>query len=121
MVERWNSGDFEAIWATFDPDIVIRPDPDWPEGVCLGTEAAQRFWLSQREAMGLGRLSIEAEHDLGAACVVRINQPVHSRSGFESAYSWSLVVTVRDGRAVMAEFFIDAERARRVLGLTVDG
>jgi hypothetical protein len=43
MIERWNAGDFEGVFATWDPDIVVRPDPEYPEGTCFGAGSAQRF------------------------------------------------------------------------------
>jgi ketosteroid isomerase-like protein len=72
----------------------------------------------QRESMGLGQLEAEEELDLcNNQCLVRVMQPVHSRSGFESAYDWSMIVTAREGRVVMVEFFIDADRGRAALRL----
>ena len=117
LIDKWNEGEMEAIYAVWDPDIVIRPDPDFPEGTCFGREAAQRFWESNREMMGGGRLIIEEEHDLGDRCLVRIRQPVHSRSGYEGAYSWSVIVTTRAQKVIMVEFFIDHDKALAALAL----
>ena len=80
----------DGIYDLWDDDIVVRPDPEFPEGVCFGREAAQRFWESYREAMGLGHLEIQEEHNLGSVCLSRIHQPVQSRGGVESAFEWSL-------------------------------
>jgi ketosteroid isomerase-like protein len=116
MIERWNADDFENVFATWDRDIVVRLDPEHPDRTCFGAESARRFWEGQRESMGLGQLQAEEELDLGNnQCLVRVTQPVHSRSGFESAYDWSMIVTAREGRVVMIEFFIDAERGRAAL------
>src|SRR5437763_654951 len=117
MMERWNADDFEAVYSTWDPYLVVRPDPEYPEGPCFGVQSARRFWESQRESMGLGQLEAEEEHDLGDRCLVRVMQPVHSRSGFESAYAWSMIVTAREGKVIMVEFFIDANQGRAAVGL----
>jgi ketosteroid isomerase-like protein len=114
--ERWNDGDMDGIYDLWDDDIVVRPDPEFPEGVCFGREAAQRFWESYREAMGLGHLEIQEEHNLGSVCLSRIYQPVQSRGGVESTFEWSFIVTAREGKIIMVEFFIDHARALAALG-----
>ena len=106
-----------GFYDLFADDIVVRPDPEFPEGVCFGREAAQHFTERYFEAMGLGHLEIQEEHDLGSVCLSRINQQVHSPSGIESAFAWSLIVTAREGKMIMIEFFIDHARALAALGL----
>jgi hypothetical protein len=66
--------------------------------------------------MGTGQLEAQEEIHLDR-CLVRVLQRVHSRSGFDSAYAWSHIVTARKGKVVMIEFFIDADRGRAALGL----
>jgi ketosteroid isomerase-like protein len=117
MVECWNANDMEGAYATFDQQVVARPDPDFPEGAAFGEAAARRFWESNRDSLGLGRLEIEQELDLGDRCLVRVAQQIKSPSGIESSWSWSLIITAREGKAVLVEFFIDGDRAKRALGL----
>jgi len=31
MAGCWNSGDLDRVFAMFDPDVVVRPDPGFPE------------------------------------------------------------------------------------------
>ena len=101
LVELWNAGDLESVYALWDPDIVVRPDPDFPEGACFGPKEARRFWEDQRDSMGLTHLVVEEEHDLSVdRCLMRIYQPVQSRHGLEGGYSWSMIVTVREARAL---------------------
>jgi len=38
MIEGWNDGRLEAVFATFDENIVVRTDPSWPERVWFGRE-----------------------------------------------------------------------------------
>ena len=117
MLEGWNTGHLELSFATFDPDIVIRPDPYWPEGVFFGKESAQRFWESVRESLGGSAVTVEEEHDLGDRAFWRLQQPVHSASGVESDYAWSFLLTARSGSVILVEFFIDDSRIRPELGL----
>jgi hypothetical protein len=52
-VERWNAGDLDAVYADWDPEIVVRPDSNFPDaGELYGVPAARRFWEDQREFMG---------------------------------------------------------------------
>jgi ketosteroid isomerase-like protein len=117
QLENWNTGDFNAIFETFDPKIVVRTDPSWPEPVFYGAEQAQTLWHSNRENMGLGRITIEEEHDLGDRVLVRVNQEVHSPSGVLGDYSYSMLSTVRRGKVVFVEFWLDDTQLRAELGL----
>ncbi len=117
MIEGWNDGRLEAVFATFDENIVVRTDPSWPERVWFGRDPAKRFWHSVREAMGPTRVSVEEEHDLGDRALWRIRQPVSSASGVQSTFSWSLLLAARAGRVIMVEFFIDDEALRAELGI----
>jgi ketosteroid isomerase-like protein len=117
LVERWNTGELDRVFDLFDQDIVVRLDPEHPDRVCFGTEAAKRFWESQREIMGPGHLEIEQLHEMGDRCLTRIYQPVLSRSGVRTGYSWSQIITCRNGKVVLSEFFIDHALALEALGL----
>ena len=72
MVERWNAGDVEGMVAVCDPDVVVRPDPGMRviEGIPKGSVAARRFIENQRDAMGLGRLTV-----LGAVSYTHLTLP----------------------------------------------
>ena len=118
-VERWNARDLDAVYATWDPEIVVRPDAYFPDsGEIVGTPAAQRFWEDQREFMGAGLLEILEEHDLGDRCLLRIRQHVDApASGVRSAYEWSYLTTVRAGKVVSVAFFIDRNEGLAAAGL----
>ena len=117
LVELWNRGDHDAIAELWDEYIVVRPDPDYPDGPMSGRDQARAFWDSQRETMGDRELSLLEEHDLGHQCLVRIHDPVNSRSGVKSEYEYSMILSVREGRVVLIEFFIDRDRGHRAIGL----
>jgi len=118
-VERWNAQDLDAVYADWDPGIVVRPDPNFPDSAELvGRAAAQRFWEDQREFMGVGSLEILEQHDLGDRCLMRIRQHVDApASGVRSAYEWSYLVRQRAGKIVEVEFFIDRNEGRAAAGV----
>ena len=119
-LDRWNADDFEGIYELWNPDVVVKPDPYFPDSEVLhGVAAARRFWQGQREAMGLGELEILEEHELGDdRCLARIRQHVRApASGVESSYDWSVIMSVRAGKAISYEFFIDRDHGLAAAGL----
>lgn len=119
-VERWNAHDLEPVYADWEPEIVVRPDPYFPDsGVLHGKDAARRFWEDQRDALGYGHLEILETHDLGDRCLLRVRQHVEApASGVRGAYDWSFVTTARAGKVVRIEFFIDRDHGLAAVGLT---
>jgi ketosteroid isomerase-like protein len=111
FIDRWNAGDLEAVYASWDPQIIVRPDPYYPDsGELRGAAAARRFWEDQREFSGAGRLEILGERGLGDRHLMRVRQHVDApASGVHGAYEWSWIVTARQGRVVMVEFYIDRD------------
>jgi hypothetical protein len=111
-IEQWNAGDLDAVYATWDPGLVVRPDPYFPDsGELVGIAAARRFWEWQRDIMGVGRLVIIEERDAGDRCLMRIRQHVEAPvSGVKDSYEWSFLTTARDGKVVRMEFFIDRDQ-----------
>jgi ketosteroid isomerase-like protein len=118
-VERWNAGDLDAVYADWDPEIIVRPDSNFPDtGELFGVPAARRFWEDQREFMGAGRLEILEEHELGERCLVRDRQKVDApASDVSSSYDWSFLTTARTGKIIRIEFFIDREQALAAAGV----
>jgi hypothetical protein len=49
--------------------------------------------------------------------LARIRQPVHSRSGVDSEFAWTLITTCRNDKVILFEFFIDPAQALSALGL----
>jgi len=117
MVAGWNNGDLQLCFSAFDPYIVVRPDRNWPESLYTGKASAEQFWRGTREAMGGVEVSVEEERDLGDRAYFRVHQPVHSRSGIHGAYTWTVLVTAREGRVILVEFFIEDATVRAELGI----
>ncbi|HMD57853.1 MAG TPA: nuclear transport factor 2 family protein [Solirubrobacteraceae bacterium] len=117
MIAGWNKGDLRICFSAFDPYVAVRPDRNWPERLYAGKASAEGFWRSTRETMGGLEVSIEEERDLGDRAYFRVHQPVRSRSGVQGAYSWTFIVTVREGQIILVEFFIDDAAIRAELGI----
>jgi ketosteroid isomerase-like protein len=117
-VRFWNSGDLEAIYEDWDQDVIVVPDPYFPDSAELkGQEAGRRFWDSWTLSMGKGLVEILEEHDLDDRCMMRVRHHVRSPSGVEGAYEWSLITSVRNGKVTRLEFYIDRERGLEAAGL----
>jgi ketosteroid isomerase-like protein len=113
--EAYNRGDWDALAATWDPHIVARNDPSWPEWGCHGREAVVAFFKGVRESWGT-RADIEEILDLGDRLLVRIRYPVRApRSGVEGEQRYSQLVTFRDGRTILVEHFLEHDRALEAL------
>jgi ketosteroid isomerase-like protein len=109
--------DWDAWDRYFDPDVFVRLDPSWPEQRIYGREALRRFWLDARETMGSdGR--IDEIVDLGDRVLIRFSAKTRAQhSGVEGELRWSEVSTIRDGRFVFTEVFLDYHQARKAVGL----
>lgn len=52
VFDAWKAGDMEAVRDLYDPDVIVRPLPDWPEpGPFVGRDAVMRQWEQMREAL----------------------------------------------------------------------
>lgn len=118
-IALWNAADMDGIVAAWDDGIIIRPDPYFPDSaVSVGKDAARRFWEMQQETLGVSQVEILEEHDLGDRCLVHCRQHVEApSSGVEGSFDWSILVTAREGKIVMYEFFLDRERGLAAAGL----
>jgi len=113
-------GDWDALAALYDPHIVIRTDPRWPEQVIYGREAALAW---QRSLWELGGSDVRYEEmlDLGDRVLARFRWVVHARvSGVEGEQHSSVLHTFRDGRVILEEFFIEHEDALKAVGVEDD-
>src|SRR5690242_15228918 len=100
-------GDWDAYEAVFDPDIVVRTDPSWPEQFIHGRQAVIDWLRSVQESLGTDR-RIEDIMDLGDRVLIRWHwHMLGQRSGLEDDLRWSSITTYRDGRVVFIEMFRD--------------
>jgi ketosteroid isomerase-like protein len=115
----WERGDLDAVLKDFDPYVVIRPDPKWPENrPILGVDAARSFLDDLRTTLGTGVDVVVDRIDAGDRVVTRSRARMQGQgSGIEDEFVFSNVVTFRRGKVVMAEFFLDHEEALEAAGL----
>jgi ketosteroid isomerase-like protein len=119
-----NRGDLDTALKDFDPHVVIRPDANWPESrPILGIDAARSFVEDLTVTLGAGETGFETAIDdlidAGDRVVLRYRARVHGQqSGIEDEAVFSQVVTIRQGRCVMLEYFLDHQEALEAAGLS---
>ena len=112
--DRWNAGDFEAMFELYSDDIVTVTGEHWPEAnvTMEGKDAfreSTRDWLSVWEQIQLETDHVEAFGDR----VVATGQwrSTGRASGVEGTMPLHMVLTVRDGKICRLEYYPDHERA----------
>jgi hypothetical protein len=115
--EAFVCGYWTLYTASLDPHVVLRLDSRWPEQCIYGREAAVNFARSAWELMG-PEARIEEMRDLGDRVLIRFYWKTRGeRSGIESDLSWSQIGTLRDGRIILIEYFLDHAEALKAVGL----
>ena len=116
-VDAIRRGDWETLAEGADPHISVRTDARWPEQRIYGREAALAFYRGLVESGG-SDIHIEEILDLGDRVLVRLLWHMRgSHSGVEGEQRYSVVCTLRDGRVILEEFFLDHEQALQAVGL----
>jgi ketosteroid isomerase-like protein len=108
-------GDWEAVAATLDPNILVRADAHWPESCVFGRQAVISWYQANA-----GESDIEEEEitDLGDRLLVRQRWRLHGRySGVELDRHLTTITTFRAGRAILIEYFLDHAEALKAVGL----
>jgi ketosteroid isomerase-like protein len=115
--DAFRRGDWAAWSANFDPDILIRTDPKWPEQRIYGRDAVVAWAESIDGVLGTD-VRIEEIHDLGDRVLARVQWTAGGReSGISGEIAWTELATVRDGRFIFIEMFFDHEQALKAVGL----
>jgi ketosteroid isomerase-like protein len=116
-LEHWNRGDLDAFVELSDDDVVLRPAEGGPEGVYFGKDAVRSFYESFAQTMGHDTV-FEDVIDAGGSVVVRMRaHGVGAHSGIEGDMPVTMVVTVRKGKAVLIEHFLNHDEALEAAGL----
>jgi ketosteroid isomerase-like protein len=124
MYDAWMAGDYEMVFSTYASDIRLNPDPEaWWVGVdedYLGHDGVRRYMRAVYEAFEDYRPEIEQIIDAGEGRVLTLAVE-HGRgrgSGAEvQAMNTAHLWTLRDGKAVRLDLFMDRERALEAVGL----
>jgi ketosteroid isomerase-like protein len=115
--DAFRRGDWDALAATLDPDILVRADPRWPEQRIYGREAVVAFWRGLWESWGPDA-HVEEVGDLGDRLLVRWRFIVRGQhSGVEGEQRISAIQTYREGRVILVEYFLQHEQALEAAGL----
>jgi uncharacterized protein (TIGR02246 family) len=114
LAERWNAGDFEAMFDLYADDVVVVTGEHWPEAN-VTTQGKDAFRESTRDWLSVWE-SIELETDHVEAFGERVIAGGHWRStgkasGVEGTMPLHAVMTVRDGKIARLEYYPDHERA----------
>ena len=116
--EAWNAGDMDALREFYDPDVVVRPNEDWPErGPFFGREAVMRWFEQLRATWDADAVEPITDFiDAGERVVVRL---IWHGAGFgpEANMEFTQVLTVRRRRIFYLEFFWDHAEAFEAAGL----
>ena len=124
IYDAWMADDYETVFSTFDPDVRLNPDPEaWWVGMdedYLGRDGVRRYMRAVYESFEDYRPEVEEIVDAGGGRVLTLAIE-HGRgrgSGAEvQAHRTAHLWTLRDGKAVRLDLFMDRERAVEAAGL----
>jgi ketosteroid isomerase-like protein len=118
-VDTWNAGDMAGVRELYDPEVIMRVAPDWPEpGPFVGRDAVMRQ-LNEARAAFEGDWGEIVGEPLAAddRVVVRLTWHGVGR-GPHSDMAWTLVFEIRNGLIVGVEYFWDYAEALDAAGLS---
>jgi ketosteroid isomerase-like protein len=117
--EAWNAGDMDSLRELYDPDVIMRPPEGFPEpGPYVGREAFMRQFEQMRETWDADALELISDFiDAADRVAVRFIWRGAGR-GPEFNMEITGVYTVRKGRILVAEYFLDHAEALEAVGLS---
>lgn len=117
-VEDFNRGDMDWVDRLWDAGIVVRADPIWPGGPFYGIEAARAFITDLVTTLGTAQVAIEDLIDAADRVVARLRVRVHgAQSGAQGELRYTQILTHRDGKVILVEYFLDHAHALEAVGL----
>jgi ketosteroid isomerase-like protein len=116
--QAWNAGDMDAFRELHDPDVILRPENNWPEpGPYIGREAVMRFYEQFREAWDADTLQLTGDLSHAADRVVARFAWHAQEHGPESNIEVTVISAIRNGKLREVEFFWDHAEALEAAGL----
>jgi ketosteroid isomerase-like protein len=111
----------ERAFEFFHPEIEIREDPRFPEAAVLrGQDAVRTYFAQFTEQFDEFRFEFEEVLDAGSDRVVLLfhlyGRGKDSGAAFEEHPAW--VQTIRDGKVVRIEAYLDRREALEAVGLS---
>lgn len=117
-LESVNTGDVGAMLEVADPEIRVTPRRAPVTGTYVGHDGMREFFADNAESMEVFRITPEEVVDAGDRVVVIGTLLVRGRgSGIEMTFPTATVTTVRDGKIVHFEEFIERDKALAAAGL----
>ena len=116
--EAWNRGDMDAFRELQDPEVVVRPLPNWPEpGPFVGREAVMRFYRGMRDAWDADRIEESSDYACaGDRVVVKYAYDVVGH-GPDTQIEITAFYSIRNSKVRSAEFFWDHAEALEAAGV----
>lgn len=114
----WNRSDWNAVFEAFAPEIEISPPAGWPEvGTVKGRDnVRQAFEAAVATMQNLPSIEVEELLGSGDHILAHVHAGGRGRgSGIFLEVPFSQVFTVRDGRIVRIDFFLDRGAAEQAV------
>jgi ketosteroid isomerase-like protein len=113
LIDGWNRGDLDGVFALYTEDAVMRTGPHWPEQATYHgrdeIRATSQDWASLWEAL---RVEVDTLEEFGDRVVVTGAWRMRgAASGVGGEMPIFLVFTVRDGKIAFVEWFEDHDTA----------
>ena len=119
-VELWSNGDWEAFGTVYDPNVVVLPPENWPDGqINTGLDAWIQQSIQLKEAWETDQLLSDQPHEIGDSVVIHLRWTTKGRgSGIGVGAEFWAVNTLLAGKIVRIAFFLDRAHALAAVGLS---
>jgi ketosteroid isomerase-like protein len=116
----WNARDLNALDAMYDPLVIVRATPDWPEpGPFVGKEAVVRQGEQLRETWDAVVVEPIGDFiDVGDRVAVRHVWRTVGRGPESSNLEFTMLYTIRHEQILAIDYFWDHAEALETLGLS---
>jgi ketosteroid isomerase-like protein len=113
--------DFEAWIEAFDTDVIYAPTREWPDQAPRrGRDRLKEFIRGIYDDWGVWELEVRKVHGEGERVLLETRiRAVGAQSGIELRGRSFHVMTIRDGRIVQMQDFIEPEEAERAAGFAI--
>ena len=124
MVEAYNRRDLDAVVIAYHPDLEYYPYREFVQAgltePCYHGPSGYRAYISSTYEVWGGDVRLEPTEliDLGDRIVLLANMPMRAQaSGVPLAETYAGVVTLRDGRVIRNDDYLDQAEALEAVGL----
>jgi ketosteroid isomerase-like protein len=117
--DAWNRDDWATLERCHHPDVIIVAPGGWPEADgARGWQETRQQYERLKDAWGVERNEIDEIRVIDDQVFVRFRWITSGRaSGVEQELLMANVATVRDGRLLEIQYFLDPAKALKAAGL----